>query len=62
MAPVSATAKRPSGRGTSIGESDKVESNLRRAGDTRGGQDGDDNCAAGMEDEETATDTWEHEG
>ena len=62
MAPVSATAKRPSGRGTSTGESDNVESNLRMAGDTLGGRDGDDDCAAGMEDEEAATDTWEHEG
>jgi hypothetical protein len=54
---MSATAKRPSGRGTSIGETDNVESNLRRAGDTRGGRDGDDDCAAGMEDEEAATET-----
>ena len=58
---MSATAKRPSGRGTLIRETDNVESNLRRAGDTQGGRDGDDDCAAGMEDKEAATDR-EHDG
>jgi hypothetical protein len=54
---VSATAKRPPGRGTAIGESDKEEINLIRAGETPGGFDGRDRRVDGGDDDEASTDT-----